>query len=151
LTRENGDMTINIQPSNPMEGGIDGSDQITSDFLNNPKFAILLDVWKKANTTFYNKGGIDQSELIYGAIKGLVDKLGDQYTVFEEPSDALGLQQYLKGELEGIGTVIDVIDNKIVILKTIPKSPAEAANLQTGDVIQKINGQDVAKLTIKEV
>ncbi len=110
----------------------------------------MLDVWKKVNTDFYYKENVDQTELLYGAIKGMVDKLGDQYTIFEEPSDALGLQQYLQGEFEGIGTVIDIVDNNIVIMKTLPGSPAEKANLQTGDIIKKINDQSVDSLTIND-
>lgn len=125
-------------------------DAQTLELLNNPKFGILLDVWKKANTDFYYKENIDKDALVYGAIKGLVEKLGDQYTVFEEPSEALGLQQYLQGEFEGIGTAIDVIDKNIVIMKVFPNSPAEKANLQTGDVIKKINNQSLDNVTINE-
>lgn len=125
-------------------------DAVSWQLLNNPKFGILLDVWKKVNTEFYGSSGVNQDELVYGAITGLVDRLGDQYTVFEEPSDALGLQEYLEGEFEGIGTVIDVIDDKVVILKVFPDSPAEKANLQTGDVIEKINNQSLAEMTINE-
>ncbi len=147
LARDDGGIFISVEPSDPTEG----IDQVSMDLLNNPKFAILLDVWKKANTDFYNKANINQDELVYGAIKGLVEKLGDQYTVFEEPSDALGLQEYLQGEFEGIGTVIDIIDNNIVIMKTLPESPAEKAGLQTGDMIKKINGQAVDALTINQV
>jgi carboxyl-terminal processing protease len=131
-------------------GGEFEIDAVSWQLLNNPKFGILLDVWKKANTEFYGSSGVNQDELVYGAIKGLVDRLGDQYTVFEEPSDALGLQEYLEGEFEGIGTVIDVIDDKVVILKVFPASPAEKANLQTGDVIEKINNQSLAEMTINE-
>lgn len=146
LARTDGGVNISIQP-----GPTDNVDAISLQLLNNPKFSILMDVWKKANTEFYGKANINQDELVYGAIEGLVNKLGDQYTIFEEPSDALGLQKYLQGEFEGIGTVIDLIDNKMIILKTIPGSPAEKANLQTGDVIQKINGQDLSTMKISEV
>lgn len=132
-------------------GPLGNVDATTSELLNNPKFGILLDVWKRANLDFYYKNNVNQDELVYGAVKGLVDKLGDQYTVFEEPSEALGLQQYLQGEFEGIGTVIDIIDNKIVIMKTLPGSPAEKANLQTGDVIQKIDYKSVDNISVNEV
>ncbi len=147
LARENQGIYISVEPTIT----VDGIDQVSMDLLNNPKFAILLDVWKKANTDFYNKSKINQDELVYGAIKGLVEKLGDQYTVFEEPSEALGLQEYLQGEFEGIGTVIDIIDGNIIIMKTLPGSPAEKAGLQTGDIIKKINGQAVDALTINQV
>lgn len=147
LAREDQGIYISVDPTVT----VDGIDQTSMDLLNNPKFAILLDVWKKANTDFYNKANVNQDELVYGAIKGLVERLGDQYTVFEEPSDALGLQEYLQGEFEGIGTVIDIIDGNIVIMKTLPASPAEKAGLQTGDSIKKINGQAVDTLTINQV
>ncbi len=125
-------------------------DDLSSQLVNNPKFNILLDVWDRANSEYYGKSKINQDELIYGAIKGLVDKLGDQYTVFEEPSDALGLQQYLAGQFEGVGIFLNFTNNQLVILKTVPGSPADKAGLQTGDVIQKINDQSVANLTINQ-
>lgn len=147
LARQDGAVNITMPPGSTLES----LDSTTSELINNPEFGVLLDVWKRINTDFYYKSSVNQDELVYGAIQGMVDKLGDQYTVFEEPSNALGLQQYLQGELEGIGTVINIVDDKLVIMKTLPDSPAEKANLQTGDVIVKINDQDVKTLTINGV
>jgi len=147
LARQDGAVKIVVTPASTL----DGIDATSTQLINNPEFGILLDVWKRINTDFYYKSNINQDELVYGAIQGMVDKLGDQYTVFDEPSNALGLQQYLQGELEGIGTVINIVDNKLVIMQTLPDSPAAKANLQTGDVILKINDQEVKNLTITEV
>lgn len=137
--------------SAPNEENFTGIDDITAQFINNPKFPILLDVWGKVLTDFYNRPSINKDELVYGAIKGMVNTLGDQYTIFEEPSEALGLTQYLQGEFEGIGAIIDLVDKKLVIMKTLPDSPAEKANLKTGDVIQEIDNKPIDNLTINQI
>ncbi len=139
-------LTITMQPS-----PIEGIDEVTSDLLNNPKFSILLDVWKKANTDFYYKNELQKDDLIYGAITGLVDKLGDKFTTFQEPLKAKELTNFLQGEFEGIGTSLDVVDNKIVILNPFTDSPAEKAGLKSGDEIIKINNQAIDKLTLESV
>jgi carboxyl-terminal processing protease len=128
----------------------DGSTQenISSQFLNNPRFSILLDVWQKLNTEYYNKAKVNQDDLIYGAIDGMVSKLGDQFTVFEDPTDAAALQQYLQGEFDGVGIYLEISNGKIIIHKTVPGSPAEKANLQPGDVSTKINDQTVDSMTV---
>lgn len=150
LTRENGGsggtFTITLQPS-PLQG----VDATTSSLLNNPKFAILLDIWKKANTDFYYKNNVNQDDMVYGAIEGLVDKLGDKFTTFQEPLKAQELANFLQGEFEGIGTSLDIINNKIVILTPIVGSPAEKAGLKSGDIILKINNQAVDNLTLENV
>lgn len=150
LARDNGGdggtLTITLQPS-----ALEGLDSATSSLLNNPKFAILLDIWKKANTDFYYKNNVNQDDMIYGAIEGLVDKLDDKFTTFQEPLKAQELSNFLQGEFEGIGTSLDVVDNKIVILTPFAGSPAEKAGLKSGDIILKINNQAIDKLTLENV
>jgi len=150
--REANDGTVSGSVSiAPPGDAIDSGDATTNALLNNPKFSILLNVWKRANTDFYYQKDVNQDELVYGAVQGMVGKLKDPYTIFEEPSDAADLQQYLQGQFEGIGTVMNLVNGKIVVVKTLAGSPAEKAGIKIGDVIEKINGQDISKLTEAQV
>jgi len=151
LVREANDLPGGTVTGGGPSVGFDPNDPSYSELLNNPKFGILLNVWKRANSDFYYQDNVNQDELVYGAVQGMVDKLNDQYTVFEEPTDAANLQQYLEGQFEGIGTVMDVVNDKFVIVKTLPGSPAEKAGLKTGDVVDKINNLSIEKLTEDQV
>ena len=51
--------------------------------------------------------------MIQGAIKGLLDSLGDQYTVYQEPELASQTQEHMQGKLGGIGTYLRITDGKM--------------------------------------
>lgn len=121
------------------------------ELINNPKFPIFLDVWTKINKKYVNKTSIDQDELVYGAIDGMVKKLNDPYSVFTSPKTSAEIEQRLNGTYEGIGTVIDHFEDDFIILSTITDSPAEKAGLKAGDIIKKVNDKSTAGLSIDTV
>ncbi len=148
LTREGTVIEIIL---NPAAQGVAGNDPSTYEIVNNPKFPILLDVWEKVNKTFYGKSKIDKNQLVYGAIKGILDKLEDQYTVFQEPAEANDFNILLNGQFEGIGASLNVVDKKIVVVKVIPHSPAEKSGIKIGDIVQNVDGKNVENTPLKDV
>lgn len=121
------------------------------DIINNPKFPIFISVWNKINEKYYNQQDVDQNKLIYGAIDGMVNSLNDQYSVFEDPTKSGALQDSLEGRFDGIGTVLDTIQNNFTIVTVMANSPAEKAGIKIGDIITKVNDQDLKALTIEQV
>ncbi len=122
----------------------------TSDLEREEKFAILEDVFERVKEDFYANDDIDTDELIYGAIEGLIEELGDPYTTFSEPTDQQVITQ-LNNEIEGIGASVAKNDEgHLVIIAPLHNSPAEKAGLLPGDVIEKINGQSPIGLTLTE-
>lgn len=126
------------------------NDAQTAELLNNPKFRILLDVWKRINTDYYYKDKLDKDKMLYGAIKGLIENAGDKYTEFEDPLEANQLASFLSGEFEGIGILSDELNKQLVITQVLPNSPAEKSGLKSSDIIKKIDGKDVTTITIIE-
>lgn len=122
-----------------------------ADLVNDPTFPLLITVWSKINEDFIDRDLINNRDLIYGAIDGMVRSLDDPHSDFVTPNEAPEFEQLLDGTYEGIGTVLDTFDDRIVIISVIPGSPAEAAGLQSGDIIEKINGIDVSNLDIEEI
>ena len=51
-------------------------------------FSLFWESWKVLQENFVNKEKFDVQKMIYGAISGMVDSLGDPYTVFMPPEDA---------------------------------------------------------------
>ena len=88
---------------------------------------------------------------LYGAIKGMVESLGDPYTVFFPPEDAAVFKSEISGNFEGIGLEVGIKKNLIVAVSPLKGSPAEKAGIQSGDIIYKVNGASTEGQAIDEV
>lgn len=95
---------------------------------------------------------VNKEELINGAIKGMVEALGDDYSVYLEQSNSENFNITLNGSYEGIGiSVATSVDNKIVIVGVFENSPADKAGLKPLDVIKSFDGQDVSDMTSNDL
>ena len=94
----------------------------------------------------------DEEELTEYAIKGYVAGLKDEYTEYLTKDEYEELMIGVNGDYVGIGIYMaqDRYEN-IVILMPIEGSPAEEADLRTGDIITKVNGEDCAEMEISVV
>ena len=57
----------------------------------------------------------------------------------------------LESEYEGIGTVLEFIDGKVVVVSPIKNSPAEKAGIKPADIIKEVDGISVEGKTLEEV
>jgi carboxyl-terminal processing protease len=107
-------------------------------------------------------GGETQQSLIDGAIKGMVDSLGDPYSAYLTPDQySQGLQD-LSGQFEGIGAEIGTKNAKgatsdcttlgpdcfLVVVTPIEGSPSEKAGVKAGDTIVAVDGAKLDGLTV---
>ena len=89
-------------------------------------------------------GEIDQSLLIEGAKHGLVEAIGDIYTVYMSADEAEAYQAALHGEVgAGVGIEMALRDGYVRVLRTLPDNPAREAGVLAGDIIYKINDEEV--------
>ena len=86
---------------------------------------------------------VNDLSLMQGAISGMLDSLGDQHTSYMNPEEYEQSLTPLEGEYEGIGAWVDTTGDYLTIISPIPDSPAEAANLQPGDQVIAIDGEDM--------
>lgn len=91
---------------------------------------------------------VDDSALMRGAIRGMMDALGDPHTAYLDPEEYTILNTSLQGEstYEGIGAWVDTTGDFLTIISPMPGSPAEEAGLRTGDKIIAIDGEDMSGL-----
>ena len=97
---------------------------------------------------------VDQPEnkkLFYGAIKGMIDSLGDPFTRFLNEDSTAELQEMTSGKFVGIGVEIAVKDGEIVIVSPIENSPAIKAGIESGDVITRVNNEIIKDKNLDEV
>jgi carboxyl-terminal processing protease len=110
----------------------------------------------------YAGGKIDEQALVRGAIKGMVDGLGDPYSAYLTPEQYQTGLQDLSGQFEGIGAEIGTRDSAgatstcstlgpdchLIVVSPIEGSPAEKAGLKAGDAILAVDGSALDGLTV---
>lgn len=116
----------------------------------NADLFLFWDVWEKVSKNYFDKKVLDSQKMINGAISGMVQSLGDPYTVFLPPEQNKEVKQELAGQFEGIGAQLGVKNKKIVVIAPLHESPAEKAGIKSGDVILKVEGIDTANWTLPE-
>lgn len=121
------------------------------DLLESSEFQIFLDIWSKIQKEYLYQEELNDSDLIAGAITGLVDQLEDLYTTYQLPEDADNFLDSLSSEYEGIGMSVDMIDDQVIVVSPFKNSPAEAAGLKPNDIIIKVDDEDVLGQTLEEV
>jgi len=86
---------------------------------------------------------VDDEVLMQGAIRGMMDALGDEHSSYMDPDEYRQANMPLEGEYEGIGAWVDGTGEYLTIVSPMPDSPAEKAGLQPGDQIIAIDGEDM--------
>jgi carboxyl-terminal processing protease len=107
-------------------------------------FAVFWEVWDIVRAEFYHSEPLDEQQMMYGAVRGMLQTLGDDYTIFQEPETAERSRESLQGSFEGIGVYMRIDTGQMLITRPIDGSPAMEAGLRTGDVIVAVDGQDIA-------
>ena len=90
------------------------------------------------------------SQLIDGAMKGMVEELQDPYSVYLEPKDYQALETHMTGTYGGLGIYvgIPVETQRLTVMAPIKGTPAARAGIIAGDEIWEIDGKDVSDMDI---
>lgn len=88
-----------------------------------------------------------------GVYKGMVSALGDPYSVYYTKEEYDAFQESYTGEYCGIGASLlqNADTGLITIVKTFKGSPAQEAGLKTGDILYKVEGEEVTGEDLSEV
>lgn len=110
----------------------------------------LIDIHRYVADSYVDKA--DEEKLRQGAIDGMLGEL-DPYSVYVPPARDEEFHQLLEGSFRGIGIEL-VQDPKTLqteVVTPIEGSPAVNAGVMAGDIIQQVNGEDVAGMRLEEV
>ena len=113
--------------------------------------------WSSLNEVYdelvknYN-GEVNVTSAIEGAKKGLVASLGDVYTEYMDAAESASFQDSLHGNIgSGIGIEMGLRDGYVRVLRTLPDNPARKAGIHAGDIIYKVNGEEVYTLSADQM
>lgn len=114
-------------------------------------FSLFWEVLSRLEKRYVDQDKLlDKRELVYGAIEGMVNSLGDPYTVFLKPEESKKFEEQIKGSFGGVGIEIGMRKEVLTVIAPIKNTPAEKAGVLAGDLIIKIDDQDSSGLSIDE-
>ena len=105
-------------------------------------FIPFWEAWNVVHEQFVDRP-IDDQALMQGAIRGMMDALGDKQTFYMEPQVYENETSSLQGQYEGIGAYVDTDGEFLTIVSPIEGSPADKAGLMPGDKVIAIDGEDM--------
>ena len=92
---------------------------------------------------------VDFAKLINIGTDAMLESL-DPYTEFVPQEDEESIEMMTTASYGGIGATIRKDSLGVTIMQTYENSPAIKYNIEPGDVIMKIDGQDISKLSVDE-
>ena len=113
-------------------------------------FSLFWDTWNSLHNKYVDQNALDTQKLLYGAIQGMVDSVGDPYTVFFKPPQSKKFQEEISGSFGGIGIEIGKREEILTVIAPIKNTPAYKAGIKAGDKIMQIDGKTTADLSIEE-
>lgn len=116
------------------------------------EFGVFWQAWDTVERNFVDQGALDPQVMTYGAIRGMVQALGDEgHTAFLTPEERERQTTELSGTFSGIGAQLGVRDQLPVIVAPFDGSPADQAGVKAGDIILEVDGEDVTSWSLNEI
>lgn len=106
---------------------------------------IFTDVLRKIEKNYVEPR--DPQELIYGAIKGMVQSL-DPHSSFMTKEEHQDLLIETKGSFSGVGIEITIRDNILTVVSPVEGTPAYNVGIKAGDKIIGIDDKSTREMTL---
>jgi carboxyl-terminal processing protease len=115
-------------------------------------FSLFWQVLASIEDKYVDSSNIDYTGMLYGAISGMVDSLGDDYTLFMKPEKTETFMKSVSGNdsFEGVGMEIGIKNKTLTVISPIEGTPAYGAGIKAGDLILEIDGETTDGLTSEE-
>jgi carboxyl-terminal processing protease len=113
-------------------------------------FDLFWEVWSTISSEYVDKD-IDEEDMYYGAIKGMVGGLGDPVTVFLTPEETQQYEDGNAGKFEGVGIELGYEDGDLVVVAPLEGSPAKSAGVLAGDQIIAVDDINIIDKNLFEV
>lgn len=96
---------------------------------------------------------LDEAALVEAALDGMMDSLEDPHSFYMDPEAFQLMNNDLQGRFEGIGATVrqEEETGQLVIVSTLPGSPAEGAGILAGDAIVEVDGENITALPQSEI
>lgn len=107
-------------------------------------FTPFWTVWQRLETNYYDKSKLDTQKMLNGAIEGMVQSVGDPFTMYLPPTQNSSFKQGLSGQFSGIGAELGLNGKQLIVIAPLTGSPSEKAGIKAGDAIMAVDGQSTS-------
>ena len=114
--------------------------------------ALFVEALRAVQDDYVDQEEVDPEEQTYGAIKGMIDSLGDEgHTRFLSPEEVEKSREAVSSTYVGIGVRLEEKDDEIVVKASMDGSPAEETGIQSGDVLVAVDGERIKGEEFEEI
>ncbi len=92
----------------------------------------------------------DKKAMLEGAIRGMVDSVGDPYTEFVPTRDTAEFDKQMRGQYVGVGAEVRMEDGWLIIVSPFEDAPAYRAGVMAGDRIVAIDGASTQNKDVED-
>ena len=146
--------------SSPVPGRPRGRRLLTWLFL-----AILVGLAMLVFTNYHNMGNmvrvvglvrseflfpVSSSQMMEGAMKGLVGSLDDPYSAYLDQETFSALKEQIRGSFAGLGILVGVREHRVAVVRAYKETPAYREGVKDGDLIIKIDELDTEDLDLDQ-
>ena len=114
-----------------------------------PNLKLFSQVMEKVRRDYVDGQNLSYQELVYGALKGMLDKL-DPHSEFLDPERYQELQSDTEGRFGGLGIMIGLKDNVVTVVAPMEDTPGSRAGILSGDRIIKIEGKSTENMSLPD-
>ncbi len=120
--------------------------RFAEDAATKAALAKLQTVYQEVDQNFYKD--LTDAEMLEAMTRGLVDELGNRYTMYLTAEQNKQIEESMSGNYSGIGAIVFLNkDNQVEITDIVEASPAEEAGLLVGDIFVAVDGKEVSGIT----
>jgi carboxyl-terminal processing protease len=126
------------------------SEEIPADAAAN--FGLMAEAWNTIQKVYVDRSALKPKTMTYGAIRGLVDSLGDTgHSTFLTPEMIKEERESMGGSYKGVGIELRMDKGHALIVSPLDGSPAQKAGLRSGEIITMVNGRNLIGLNILQI
>lgn len=107
-------------------------------------------VYQYIQSYFYPPDAVDSQQLLYGALSGMVDALGDPLSQFMDPAELQRWTSSYGTGGAGVGLELSIHSGLLTVITSLEATSASQAGIQPGDQIRAIDGAPTDDITSEE-
>ncbi|MDO4435893.1 MAG: S41 family peptidase [Cardiobacteriaceae bacterium] len=135
------------RPQIPPKINLTSIDEPKDDAVPHEALKTFVDVFDAVKTHYLEE--VNNQQLIERAIRGMLVRL-DPHSAYLNAEELEHFEQLTSGQFTGVGLDLDIKAGAVRIVSAIEGSPAARAGLQSGDIINQINGKNITDLNLEE-
>ncbi|MBM3157944.1 MAG: S41 family peptidase [Chloroflexi bacterium] len=109
------------------------------------------EAWQLIINNYVDKDKLDLKKLSDGAIRGMLEALGDPYSAYYDAGEYREIREVnIEGSYGGIGAVVGIRDGQLLVIAPIEDTPAKRAGIKPRDRILKIDGESTEGMSLTE-